>query len=195
MATQTDLPVSDDTPPTSSAPVSPLAAEVAGLRALQANDDHAGALSGAIRLLEGEPTNRDLLLIAAHSLRMTQRTDEAFAMLDRLAQHHPQFSQLFLERGLCHVARRDAPAAISDLRVAVMLNTALLMGWHMLVGLYRMTGDAKSAEVAAKHVAHLTSVPPPIVQAKVLFGDGEVDEAIAQPRLKLGLVARGQTEQ
>ena len=111
MATQTDLPVSDDTPPTSSAPVSPLAAEVAGLRALQANDDHAGALSGAIRLLEGEPTNRDLLLIAAHSLRMTQRTDEAFAMLDRLAQHHPQFSQLFLERGLCHVARRDAPAA------------------------------------------------------------------------------------
>ncbi len=182
MATQTDLPISDDTQPMSAAPVSPLAAEVNGLRALQANDDHAGALSGAIRLLEVEPTNRDLLLIAAHSLRMTQRTDEAFAMLGRLAQHHPQFSQLFLERGLCHVARRDAPAAISDLRVAVMRNTALLMGWHMLVGLYRMTGDAKSAEVAAKHVAHLTSVPPPIVQAKVLFGDGEVDEAEMQIR-------------
>jgi tetratricopeptide (TPR) repeat protein len=123
-----------------------------------------------------------LLLIAAQSLRMTQQTEAALAMLNRLEQHHPQFSQLFLERGLCHVARRDAPAAINDLRIAVMINSALTMGWHMLVGLYRMTGDATSAEVAAKHVAHLTSVPPPVVQAKVLFGDGEVDEAEMQIR-------------
>jgi len=182
MATQTDHPISDSAQPTPAIPVSPLALEVAGLRALQAKDDHAGALTGANRLLDVEPTNRDLLLIAAQSLRMTQQTEAALAMLNRLEQHHPQFSQLFLERGLCHVARRDALAAISDLRVAVMINSALTMGWHMLVGLYRMTGDVKSAEVAAKHVAHLTSVPPPVVEAKVLFGDGEVDEAEMQIR-------------
>ncbi|MFX8323961.1 hypothetical protein ABTL43_19170, partial [Acinetobacter baumannii] len=93
---------------------------------------------------------------------------------DRLAQLHPGFSHMFLERGLCHVARRDAPAAIADLRSAVRLNPALAMGWHMLGGLYRMTGDAAGAALAGRHHAHLASLPPPIVHAKVLFCDGEV---------------------
>lgn len=175
MATQTDLPISDTARPEPAIPASPLATDIAALRALQANEDHAGAVAGATRLLEVEPTNRDLLLIASHSLRMSQQTDAALGMLNRLAQHHPQFSQLYLERGLCHVARRDAPAAIADLRTAVLVNPALTMGWHMLDGLYRMTGDTKSAAVAAKHFAHLTSLPPAIVHAKVLFGDGDVD--------------------
>ncbi len=182
MATQSDLPISDNARSAPPISASPLAAEVAGLRTLQANDDHAGALAGALRFLEIDPTNRDILLIAGHSLRMTQQTEAALAMLNRLAQHHPQFSQMFLERGLCHVARRDAPAAIADLRTAVMINSALTMGWHMLVGLYRMTGDTASAEVAAKQVAHLNSIPPPIVHAKLLFGDGEVDDAEMQIR-------------
>ncbi len=182
MATQTDLPISENARPTPSISPSPLAAEINSLRALQAKGDHAGAVSGASRLLEVEAKDRDLLLIAAHSLRMTQQTEAALAMLSRLEQHHPQFSQLFLERGLCHVARRDAPAAIADLRTAVMINSGLAMGWHMLDGLYRMTGDTSSAAVAAKHVAHLSSLPPPIVQAKVLFGDGEVDDAEMQIR-------------
>lgn len=182
MATQSDLPISDKASSAPLNPASPLAAEIADLRALQAKDDHAGALVGAHRLLEVDPTNRDILLIAAQSLRLTQQTQAALDLLNRLAQHHPQFSQMFLERGLCHVARRDAPAAIADLRAAVMINSALTMGWHMLVGLYRMTGDAASAEVAAKQVAHLNSIPPPIVHAKQLFGDGEVDDAEMQIR-------------
>ncbi|NBU83946.1 MAG: sulfotransferase family protein [Sphingomonadaceae bacterium] len=182
MATQSDLPISDKASSAPLNPASPLAAEIADLRALQAKDDHAGALVGAHRLLEVDPTNRDILLIAAQSLRLTQQTQAALDLLNRLAQHHPQFSQMFLERGLCHVARRDAPAAIADLRAAVMINSALTMGWHMLVGLYRMTGDAASAEVAVKQVAHLNSIPPPIVHAKQLFGDGEVDDAEMQIR-------------
>jgi len=182
MATQSDLPISDKASSAPLNPASPLAAEIADLRALQAKDDHAGALVGAHRLLEVDPTNRDILLITAQSLRLTQQTQAALDLLNRLAQHHPQFSQMFLERGLCHVARRDAPAAIADLRAAVMINSALTMGWHMLVGLYRMTGDAASAEVAVKQVAHLNSIPPPIVHAKQLFGDGEVDDAEMQIR-------------
>ena len=171
MATQTTA-----LKPTPTQP-SPLEAEVLRLRTLQAQDNHAAAAQGAIALLPSHPANRDLLLIATHSLRMTQRTDEALAMAMRLAEHHPHFSQMYLERGLCHVARRDAPNAIADLRNAVAINPALPLGWRMLDGLYRMTGDTENADLAARHVAHLASIPPPVVHAKILFGDGETDHA------------------
>ena len=177
MATQTDLPTLNLPRPSPLLPASPPEADVGSLRALQANEDHAGAAAGAKRLLDAYPADRDLLLIAAHSLRMTKQTEAALATLDRLAEHHPHFSQMFLERGLCHVALRDAPAAVADLRMAVTINPALAMGWRMLDGLYRMTGDTAGATLAAKHCAHLASLPPTVVQAKMLFGEGEVDRA------------------
>jgi len=177
MATQSNLPTPTVNRPSLVLPGSLFEGEVNGLRMLQANGDHAGAAAEAARLLEAHPAHRDLLLIAAHSLRMNQQTDAAFTTLAQLADHYPRFSQMFLERGLCHVARRNASAAIADLRLAVLTNPALAMGWRMLDGLFRMTGDTASAELATKHCAHLASLPPPIVQAKVLYGDGEIDDA------------------
>lgn len=176
MATQADLTRSMTASPAANSETS-LASKIRALHALQAKDDYAAAVSGARQLLKTEPNNRDLLLIEAHSLRMMQQTDAALAALGRLAASHPRFSQMHLERGLCHVARRDAPAALFDLRAAVTLNPALAMGWRMLDGLYRMTGDMRSAELAAAHFAHLASIPPQVVQAKVLFRDGEIDVA------------------
>jgi tetratricopeptide (TPR) repeat protein len=176
MATEFNLPKSDRTPPAPRS-AAPLEAEITALHALQAKGDYQAAAAGAQSMLAAHPVNRDLLLIEAHSLRMLKHTDAALVALERLARHHPDFSQMFLERGLCHVARRDAPAAIGDLRAAVTINGALAMGWRMLDGLYRMTGDTESAAIAERHVAHLTSLPPPIVHAKVLFGDGEIDAA------------------
>ncbi len=176
MATQIDLPHSDQTSTDPRADAS-LAAELKSLHLLQAKGDYAAAAANAQRLLSDHPADRDLLLIEAHSLRMLKQTDAALAALERFAQHHPGFSQMYLERGLCHVARRDAPAAIFDLRSAVSINPALVMGWRMLDGLYRMTGDMRSAELASRHVAHLASLPPPIVHAKVLFWDDEIDVA------------------
>ncbi|KUR71264.1 sulfotransferase [Novosphingobium fuchskuhlense] len=176
MATQIELTPTDKTRPASPSAAVP-EADITALHALQAKGDYAAAAAGARKLLPVDPANRELLLIEAHSLRMLQQTDAALEALARFAQHHPNFSQLYLERGLCHVARRDAPAAIFDLRLAVGANPALAMGWRMLDGLYRMTGDTRSAELATRHFAHLASLPPPIVQAKVLYGDGEVDVA------------------
>jgi len=175
MATKIDPKVQIKTPGSLSG--AELESELKALHILQANGDYPGAAAGAKRLLATDPANRDLLLIEAHSLRMMQHTDAALEALARFAIHHPNFSQMFLERGLCHVARRDAPAAIADLRMAVTINPALTMGWHMLDGLYKMTGDRRSAELAGRHSAHLSSLPPPIVHAKVLYGDGEVDAA------------------
>lgn len=176
MATQIDLNNTDNTREAASQ-TTPSETELKALHALQAKGDYSAAAAGAAKLLSVDPANRDLLLILAHSRRMLNETDAALAALDQLASYHPNFSQMFLERGLCHVARRDAPAAIFNLRTAVTINSALAMGWRMLDGLYRMTGDMRSAELASRHFAHLASIPPAIVQAKVLFGDGEIDVA------------------
>jgi len=150
-----------------------LEAEVARLRACQRAGDHAAALAGAQASLAGYPENRDLLLIEASALRHLIRTDEALASLDRLATLHPGYSLMHQERGLCHVARKDAPAAIAALLAAVTINPALPAAWRMLEGVYRLVGDGTNAANAAAHVATLRQLPPDVVHATSLFADGE----------------------
>ena len=138
---------------------------------------HAEALREARTLLARLPENRDLLLIAAASLRHLPRLPEALATLDRLERTQPRFSQMHQERGLCHVALKDAPRAIDALLRAVNINPALPMSWRMLEGVYRLTGDAENAATAAAHVATLRKLPPEVVTATSLFSDGELAPA------------------
>ncbi|HZZ87904.1 MAG TPA: sulfotransferase [Caulobacteraceae bacterium] len=151
--------------------------EVARLRSLQKDGRHAEALAGAQARLAALPQNRDLMLIAAISLRYLLRIPEALAMLARLETAQPRFSRLHEERGLCHVALKDAPAAIDALLRAVNINPALPVSWRMLEGLYRITGDAENAATAADHVATLKALPPDVVTATSLFSDGDLTPA------------------
>ncbi len=160
-----------------SAAVSSIEIEVARLSAMQAQGHHQATLDATSVLLASHPQNRDLLLIAAMALRHLQRTGDALAMLDRIAADHPNFSLMWQERGLCHVALRDAGNAIAGLQTAVNINPALPLAWRMLDGLYRMTGDMANAAIAAGHGAHLASLPPPVLWAKTLFGNGQIDQA------------------
>jgi predicted Zn-dependent protease len=153
---------------------SPVELEVRRLRGLQANGAHAEALDGARALLVELPENRDLLLIAASSLRHQRRIDEALAMLDRLEAAHPRFSRLHQERGLCHVVLKDAPKAIDGLLRAVNINPALPTSWSMLSRLYDMTGEAANAATAAEHVASIKRLPAEVAQAISLFSDGDL---------------------
>jgi tetratricopeptide (TPR) repeat protein len=159
------------------APASPIEIELGRLGRLQAEGRHAEALAGARDLLRGLPENRDLLLLCASSLRHLLRIEESLAALAQLEALHPNFSRLHQERGLCHVARREAPAAIAALLRAVNINPALPMSWSMLEGLYRLTGEAADAETAAAHVATLKGLPPEVVAATSLFCDGDVAPA------------------
>ncbi len=160
-----------DTPP------SRLEGDVRLLRRLQAEGRHEEALRDAQARLADLPENRDLLLIAATSLRHLRRIDESLAVLDRLAALQPRFSRQHQERGLCQVALKDASAAIDALLRAVNINPALPASWSMLEGLYRMTGDAQSAATAAEHVASLKRLPPEVLTAISLFSDGDLDPA------------------
>ena len=151
--------------------------DVAHLRRAQTEGRHEEALQGAEALLSRLPENRDLLLIAATGLRHLSRLPEALAMLDRLERVQPRFSQMHQERGLCHVALKDAPRAVDALLRAVNINPALPVSWRMLEGVYRLSGDTANAATAAAHVATLKNLPPEVVTATSLFSDGELAPA------------------
>ncbi len=148
--------------------------DIRRFRQSQKAGQHGEALRGAEAMLREFPQNRDLLLVAATSQRHMGRIDEALATLERLEILQPRFSRLHQERGLCHVARKDAPHAIDALLRAVNINPALPGSWSMLEGLYRLIGDARNAATAAAHVATLKSLSPEVVTATSLFSDGDL---------------------
>ncbi|MFX7862292.1 hypothetical protein ABTK41_19630, partial [Acinetobacter baumannii] len=82
----------------------------------------------------------------------------------------------------CHVARKDAPAAIEALLHTVNLNPALPLSWRMLAGVYRLIGDEAQAAIAQAHVETLGALPSPIVAATSLFLDGDLVPAEAMIR-------------
>jgi tetratricopeptide (TPR) repeat protein len=171
------------------APSSPVELEVARLRNLQRDGRHEEALRGAQAQLAELPQNRDLLLIAAISLRYLLRIPAALAMLADLERLQPRFSRLHEERGLCFVALKDAPPAIDALLRAVNINPALPVSWRMLEGLYRLTKDPENAATAAAHVATLKNLPPEVVTATSLFSDGDL--VPAEQIIRAFLLRRG----
>ena len=153
---------------------SPVEAEVLRIRGLLERNQFGAALSAAEALAVKVPENRDVLYMIAVSQRYLQRVSEALATLERLERLHPGFSRLYQERGHCFVALRDAAQAIEAFLRAVNINPALPASWRTLQTLYRMTGQAANAEMAAGHVAALAKLPPEIVMATAMFSDGEL---------------------
>lgn len=127
--------------------------------------------------MNASSVERDALLREAKALRESGRAPEALVVLARLEASHPRFSRLHHERGHCHVALGDAPAAMAALEEAVRLNPTLPASWDMLEQLRRMTGDAAGAAGAASRLAALTQLPPEIVVANSLFADGDLAPA------------------
>lgn len=162
--------------PTGSLPI-PLQSELFRLQQLFDADQFSEALQSVVQSLEQFPENRDLLILKARCERFLRRTDAALATLDVLAGHHPNYSQMYEERGLCHVARKDAAAALDALQRAVNLNAALPLSWRMIEGVARLTGNGDLASIASAHQVSLASMPDDVVTASSLFYDGELAPA------------------
>ena len=165
--------------PVPPAELSPRETELARLREMQSGGNHGEALGRVRAMLAQFPEDRDLMLIEASALRHLGRIEEALASLDRLSKLQPRFSLMHQERGLCYIARKDAPGAISALLAAVNLNPALPKAWHMLEGVYRLTNDRENAALAALHVTTLASLPAEVVTATSLLSDGDLAPAEA----------------
>jgi len=158
-------------------PISPVEAEVRCIRELLERREFAQAETAADTLLTQVPENRDVLYMLAAAQRYLQRMPEALATLARLETLHPTYSRLFQERGHCHVALRQAQPALEAFLRAVNLNPALPASWNALQILYRMTGQAANADMAAGHVTTLAGLPVEVVTASSMFADGEIHEA------------------
>jgi len=167
----------------------PGASEVSRIRGLIRKREFAEALSAGEALLAETPDQRDTLLFVAIAQRFLGRVPDALDTLATLAQHHPRFSRLHEERGHCHVALKRAPEAIEAFLLAVNINNALPASWTMLEGLYRMTGEAANAAMAASHVATLRKLPREVVIATGLFMDGDLDAA--EPMIRSYLLQQG----
>jgi tetratricopeptide (TPR) repeat protein len=150
---------------------------------------HAEALRAAIRLSNDFPDNRDVLYAIAKSQRYLNKPLEALSTLQRAEKLHAAYSRLYEERGNCYVMLRDAPRAIEAFLQAVNINPALPSSWSVLEGLYRLSGDATNAAIAASHVAKLKQLAPDIVRATSLFSDGEL--SLAENIIRAYLLSAG----
>src|SRR5882672_6702237 len=166
-----------------------IASEVSRMRALLGQQKFSELLTTAEALLAAAPAHRDVLLFRAIALRYLARIPEGLQTLTLLERHHPRFSRLYEERGRCFVELRQAPPAIEAFQTAVNINHALPGSWGMLEGLYRMTGQADNAAIAASHVATLRNVPQEVVTATALFVDGDLDAA--EPLVRAYLLKAG----
>jgi tetratricopeptide (TPR) repeat protein len=158
-------------------PASEASSQTGRIRSLIERGDFARALVEAEVQLAVSPYDRDILYMAAVSLRHLNRVPEALSTLERLERSHPRFARLFQERGHCYVALRSANKAIDAFEGAVHLSAALPASWKALQHLYAMTGRGADADTAAAHVAKLASLPPSIVTASGMFADGDLHDA------------------
>jgi tetratricopeptide (TPR) repeat protein len=151
--------------------------ELLRIRELSTHGKHSEALAAAKTLAQAVPQNRDAAYLVAANLRCLNRFQEALATLREIEQSHPPFGLLYQEQGHCYTALRDAARAIDAFRRAVNLNSALTTSWIMLERLYRITGDSKSAVMAAQQIEVLSHLPPEVVRAGSFFSDGDLSAA------------------
>jgi tetratricopeptide (TPR) repeat protein len=166
-----------------------LASEVPRIRGLLRRREFTQALAAGETLLGRTPDHRDALLFVAIAQRYLGRIDDALNTLAKLQRHHPRFSRLHEERGHCFVVMKQAPQAIEAFLAAVNINHALPASWSMLEGLYRMTGQAENAAMAASQMATLKNLPHEVVAATGLFMDGDLDAA--EPMVRAYLLQHG----
>jgi tetratricopeptide (TPR) repeat protein len=166
-----------------------LGAEVDRIRSLLRQQRFPEALAAAEAQLAVTANHRDALLFVAIAQRYLGRIPDALRTLTTLERHHGRFSRLYEERGLCFVVLKQAPQAIDAFLYAVNINHALPTSWRMLDGLYRMTGQADNAAMAASHVATLQKIPMQVVTATSLFEDGDLDAA--EPLIRGYLLQHG----
>ena len=90
--------------------------------------------------------------------RAEGQIDQAKALLQALVDEKPDFGRGFQELGLCELALKQEPAAISAFEQAVEVDGSLIESWKFLATAYRRKGDSR-AEQAAMQIEFLASLP------------------------------------
>ena len=109
-------------------------------------------------VLSAEAENFEAKYTLAVLNRAEGQIDQAKALLKALVHEKPDFGRGFQELGLCELALKQEPAAISAFEQAVEVDGSLIESWKFLATAYRRKGDSR-AEQAAMQVDFLTSLP------------------------------------
>ena len=109
-------------------------------------------------VLSAEAENFEAKYTLAVLNRAEGQIDQAKALLKALVHEKPDFGRGFQELGLCELALKQEPAAISAFEQAVEADGSLIESWKFLATAYRRKGDLR-AEQAAMQVEFLASLP------------------------------------
>lgn len=108
--------------------------------------------------LSAEAENFEAKYTLAVLNRAEGQIDQAKALLQALVEEKPDFGRGFQELGLCELALKQEPAAISAFERAVEVDGSLIESWKFLATAYRRKGDSR-AEQAVMQVEFLASLP------------------------------------
>ena len=109
-------------------------------------------------VLATEPENFEAKYTLAVLNRAEGQIDQAKTLLAALVEEKPDFGRGFQELGLCELALKQEPAAISAFEQAVEVDGSLIESWKFLATAYRREGDSR-AEQAVMQVEFLASLP------------------------------------
>ena len=135
-----------------------------------------------LKVVPGHPPALQLLAAA----RAAQgRLDDALAVLEPLAEWHPQWAAVQFELALARLQAGRRDAAIDALRRALALQPELPQGWRLLADQLREAGEVAAAQAAClEHVRHAAR-DPRLLAAGAALADARIPEAEALLRQHL----------
>lgn len=130
-----------------------------------------------LTILAEQPVLRDALYFFAVCLRRQGDHDEAFKVLDKLLANHPGFGRAYQDYGHNYLALDQPKLATENFEIAVTLNPSLLASWNSLASYHQTHGNSKDAELAQRHIKHLSNMPPELRSVSSLLYEDKIHMA------------------
>lgn len=124
-----------------------------------------------------EVFNVEAHYLLAVSYRLRSSLSQAIDCNHLILKHAPENARVWQELGHCYKTLNQPQEAANHFYKAVQFNPALLASWQYLKSFYQQTGNSKALELASKQVNWLSTLPKPVLGAKDLFNEGDIDKA------------------
>lgn len=136
--------------------------------------DTASSIKALEQVLTQQPMHRDALYFLAVCLRRQANHSSAFEVLERLLSAHTDHGRAYQEYGHNYLALNDNVNACESFTRAVSLNPTLVASWKFLVTHHKKNGNASQADEAARHIQHLSTLPPELTSVSSLLHDDKI---------------------
>lgn len=142
-----------------------------------------GHFSNAISLIEALPQEEQAQSETQYLLAVAQRlqgqSKQAIATNQKILEYNPGNGRAWQELGHCYVALNQEHEAAKHFYKATQLNPVLVASWRYLQGYYQNTGNSMALMLATQQIDWLMSLPKPILGARDLLFEGELQKADA----------------